>query len=142
MSNLRSVSKLFKDNFHQCETWILCMHMIVWISSLQCAFCILLYKWSIYYLQPCPSCFASFPTNSKSKNSILGTNLDQMGNKASINIPSSIRQYLSNCTEKYFDLRNYTSEDSKKLRASRIMLGSGEDANEPTSTKRDMSPTY
>ena len=44
--------------------------------------------------------------------------------------------------EKHFDHRNYTSEDNKKLRASRIMLGSGEDANEPTSTKRDVSPTY
>ena len=95
-----------------------------------------------YYLQPCPSCFTSFHTNSQAKNSILSTNLDQMGNKASINIPSSIRQYLSSSTEKHIDLRNYTSEDNKKLRASRIMLGSGEDANEPTSTKRDVSPTY
>ena len=59
-----------------------------------------------------------------------------------INIPSSIRQYLSTSTEKHFNLPNYTSEDNKKLRASRIMLGSGEDVNEPTSTKRDMSPTY
>ena len=94
------------------------------------------------YLQPCPSCFTSFPTNSQAKNSILSTNLDQMGNKASINIPSSIRQYLSTSTEKHFNLPNYTSEDNKKLRASRIMLGSGEDVNEPTSTKRDMYPTY
>ena len=44
--------------------------------------------------------------------------------------------------EKYFDLHNYTSEDNKKLRASRIMPGSGDDVNEPTSTKIDMSPTY
>ena len=117
------------------------MHMIIGIFSQQCALCILCSLME-YYLQPCPSCFASFPTNSESKNSILGTNLDQMGNKASINISSSIRQYLLTCTEKYFDLHNYTSEDNKKLRASRIMPGSGDDVNEPTSTKIDMSPTY
>jgi hypothetical protein len=36
----------------------------------------------------------------------------------------------------------YTSEENKKLRASRVILGSGEDANEPTNTKRDMATKY
>ena len=35
-------------------------------------------------------------------------------------------------------LNQDTSEDNKKFRTSRIMLGSGEDANEPTSTIRYM----
>ncbi len=67
-----------------------------------------------HYLQPCPSCFTSFPTNSKSKNSILGTNLDQMGNKASISIPSSIRPLFINLYEKLMTSQLYIPQKTTK----------------------------
>lgn len=42
------------------------------------------------YLQPCPTCFTSFNTYSKSKNSILATNLNEVENEVHISVQCSI----------------------------------------------------